>query len=77
MLVTIAIMLLLIIVVFAFVLEPVLRARRDRMEWAPDQADETIPDFRVLLPDYDPHTTGDEEREERQVAEGRALESQS
>lgn len=77
MLVSIAIMILLVLVVFGFVLEPILRARRDRLEYEEDVTDETIPDFRALIADYENSGPADEEQGEHPVSEGRALESQS
>lgn len=84
MLVSIAVMLLLIIVVFAFVLEPVLRARQDRSEYDEKEVI-VIPDFRMYL-EYSegaPLEEGETEESESDpaevstVPEARRIESQS
>ncbi|MFW6074227.1 MAG: hypothetical protein ACOC9Y_01435 [Chloroflexota bacterium] len=84
MLESIAVMILLIVVVFAFVLEPVFRARKDRREF--DEEDVVvIPDFRTYLADSDvapSDDSGDDQGAEESsqtaaVPEARRIESQS
>lgn len=84
MLVSIAVMLLLIIVVFAFVLEPVLRARQDRSEFDENEVI-VIPDFRMYLENSEGAPLEDNELEESEsdpaevstVPDARRIESQS
>lgn len=63
----IALMVLLIVVVFGFVLEPIIRARRDRVEVdtvvIPD-----LPDFVALVEDADAEEEQDAEQPERSDA---------
>lgn len=75
--VSVLVMILLIVVVFGFVLEPVIRGRRDRVEIDAAELPEPLPDFLLTLEDEPIDVERVSERPPRAIADAEAAEGGS